>query len=108
LFWPLMVGASVVVAEPGGHRDPWYVASVVERCGVSVCHFVPSMLSVFVEALGESAQQQGSVGLGSLRQVFCSGEALGVGAVEGLRGLVPSVRVVNLYGPTEAAVDVTS
>ncbi|WP_341261953.1 AMP-binding protein [Gordonia rubripertincta] len=52
LFWPLMVGASVVVAEPGGHRDPWYVASVVERFGVSVCHFVPSMLSVFVDALG--------------------------------------------------------
>ncbi|KSU58247.1 MULTISPECIES: non-ribosomal peptide synthetase [unclassified Gordonia (in: high G+C Gram-positive bacteria)] len=116
LFWPLMVGASVVVAEPGGHRDPWYVASVVERFGVSVCHFVPSMLSVFVDALGESVPQesvpqesvlQGS-GLGSLRQVFCSGEALGVGAVEGLRGLVPGVRVVNLYGPTEAAVDVTS
>ncbi len=104
LFWPLMVGASVVVAEPGGHRDPWYVASVVERFGVSVCHFVPSMLSVFVDALGGS----GGVGLGSLRQVFCSGEALGVAGVEGLRGLVPGVRVVNLYGPTEAAVDVTS
>jgi len=99
-----MVGASVVVAEPGGHRDPWYVASVVERFGVSVCHFVPSMLSVFVDALGGS----GGVGLGSLRQVFCSGEALGVAGVEGLRGLVPGVRVVNLYGPTEAAVDVTS
>ncbi|WP_238423677.1 AMP-binding protein, partial [Gordonia sp. 'Campus'] len=116
LFWPLMVGASVVVAEPGGHRDPWYVASVVERCGVSVCHFVPSMLSVFVDALKDSVLKDsvlgdsGSVvaGLGSLRQVFCSGEALGVGSVVGLRGLVPSVRVVNLYGPTEAAVDVTS
>ncbi|WP_159441556.1 condensation domain-containing protein [Gordonia westfalica] len=108
LFWPLMVGASVVVAEPGGHRDPWYVASVVERFGVSVCHFVPSMLSVFVDALGGSGGG-GSVGggLGSLRQVFCSGEALGVAGVEGLRGLVPGVRVVNLYGPTEAAVDVT-
>ncbi|WP_282916338.1 AMP-binding protein, partial [Gordonia terrae] len=117
LFWPLMVGASVVVAEPGGHRDPWYVASVVERFGVSVCHFVPSMLSVFVDALRDSgvgdsgvvgSGRRGVAGLGSLREVFCSGEALGVGAVEGLRGLVPSVRVVNLYGPTEAAVDVTS
>ncbi|MFE0751294.1 amino acid adenylation domain-containing protein [Gordonia sp. NPDC058843] len=48
------------------------------------------------------------MGLGSLRWVFCSGEALGVGAVEGLRGLVSGVGVVNLYGPTEAAVDVTS
>nr|WP_308195935.1 non-ribosomal peptide synthetase [Gordonia metallireducens] len=77
---------------------------MVERFGVSVCHFVPSMLSVFVDALGGS----GGAGLGSLRQVFCSGEALGVAGVEGLRGLVPGVRVVNLYGPTEAAVDVTS
>ncbi|MDH3011656.1 non-ribosomal peptide synthetase [Gordonia alkanivorans] len=114
LFWPLMVGASVVVAEPGGHRDPWYVASVVERFGVSVCHFVPSMLSVFVDALQGSGRDlvgrgdSASAGLGSLRQVFCSGEALGVAGVEGLRGLVPGVRVVNLYGPTEAAVDVTS
>ncbi|OCW86410.1 hypothetical protein A8M60_00170 [Nocardia farcinica] len=74
------------------------------------------MLSVFVDALGESVPQESVLrgsgglgsGLGSLRQVFCSGEALGVGAVEGLRGLVPGVRVVNLYGPTEAAVDVTS
>ena len=24
LFWPLMVGARLVVAEPGGHRDPAY------------------------------------------------------------------------------------
>ncbi|WP_376740535.1 AMP-binding protein, partial [Gordonia paraffinivorans] len=87
LFWPLMVGASVVVAEPGGHRDPWYVASVVERFGVSVCHFVPSMLSVFVDALGGSVDGGvGVSGLGSLRQVFCSGEALGVGAVRGLQG----------------------
>ncbi|WP_308192485.1 non-ribosomal peptide synthetase [Gordonia sp. 'Campus'] len=85
------------------------MASVVERCGVSVCHFVPSMLSVFVDALKDSVLgDSGVAGLGSLRQVFCSGEALGVGSVVGLRGLVPSVRVVNLYGPTEAAVDVTS
>ncbi|WP_423132995.1 AMP-binding protein [Gordonia rubripertincta] len=57
---------------------------------------------------GSGPVGSGGVGLGSLRQVFCSGEALGVAGVEGLRGLVPGVRVVNLYGPTEAAVDVTS
>ncbi|WP_040511837.1 AMP-binding protein, partial [Gordonia soli] len=109
LFWPLMVGSSVVVAEPGGHRDPWYVASVVERFGVSVVHFVPSMLSVFVEALsGSGGSGSGGVGLGSLRWVFCSGEALSVSVARGLAGLVSSAGLVNLYGPTEAAVDVTS
>nr|WP_269450264.1 AMP-binding protein [Gordonia sp. LAM0048] len=91
LFWPLMVGASVVVAEPGGHRDPWYVASVVERFGVSVCHFVPSMLSVFVDALRDSgvggSGRRGVAGLGSLREVFCSGEAFGCGCGGGFAGV---------------------
>ena len=51
LFWPLMVGARLVVADPGGHRDPVYLVGVIERWGVSVVHFVPSMLEVFVGEL---------------------------------------------------------
>ena len=29
LFWPLMVGARLVVAAVGGHRDPVYLAGVI-------------------------------------------------------------------------------
>src|SRR5690606_29060770 len=29
LFWPLQTGARIVVAEPGGHRDPAYLAGVI-------------------------------------------------------------------------------
>ncbi|WP_139812868.1 AMP-binding protein, partial [Prescottella equi] len=47
-FWPLQVGARLVVAVPDGHRDPAYLVRVMVECGVTVAHFVPSMLSVFV------------------------------------------------------------
>ncbi|NVJ02789.1 amino acid adenylation domain-containing protein, partial [Myxococcus sp. AM009] len=50
----------------------------------------------------------GLEGLGSLRRVVCSGEALSAELVKKAYARLPApVRVHNLYGPTEAAVDVT-
>ncbi|HEY0931433.1 MAG TPA: amino acid adenylation domain-containing protein [Gemmatimonas sp.] len=99
-FWPLQVGAKLVLAAPGGHREPRYLKEVVREQGVTVMHFVPSMLGAFLSEPGVSA-------LSSLRMVLCSGEALGVAHRDRLHDLWPNVRLVNLYGPTEAAVDVT-
>jgi len=67
---------------------------------VSVVHFVPSMLAVFVA-------EPTVADLPSLRYVFASGEALPGAVAARLRTLVPGAAVHNLYGPTEAAVDVT-
>ncbi|MFT4128312.1 MAG: amino acid adenylation domain-containing protein, partial [Gordonia sp. (in: high G+C Gram-positive bacteria)] len=50
----------------------------------------------------------GSVALGSVRQIFTSGEALTPAVAQSALAEVPSARLHNLYGPTEAAVDVTS
>ncbi|QBI54649.1 non-ribosomal peptide synthetase [Streptomonospora litoralis] len=101
LFWPFAAGAGLVVAEPGGHRDPAYLAATVAAHRVTVCHFVPSMLRVFVDApeAGDCV---------SLRQVFASGEALGTELAERFTQLLPAAALANLYGPTEAAVDVTA
>nr|WP_218023296.1 non-ribosomal peptide synthetase [Nocardia altamirensis] len=98
-FWPLQVGARLVVAKPDGHRDPAYLAQLIMDEGVTTAHFVPSMLAVFVADLrvGEC---------GSLRNVFASGEALPAPTAQRLRELT-GARLHNLYGPTEAAVDVT-
>nr|WP_233429644.1 non-ribosomal peptide synthetase [Nocardia elegans] len=98
-FWPLQVGARLVVARPDGHRDPAYLAEVIVREGVTVTHFVPSMLAVFV-AEPAAAECTG------LRNVFASGEALPGTTAQQLRRLT-GARLHNLYGPTEAAVDVT-
>ncbi|MBY4128506.1 amino acid adenylation domain-containing protein [Rhodococcus fascians] len=100
LFWPLQTGARLVLARPDGHRDPAYLATLMGDEGVTVAHFVPSMLAVF-------AAERTSIEARSLRWLFASGEALPVVTAQMVAAALPSVRLVNLYGPTEAAVDVT-
>jgi thioester reductase-like protein len=44
----------------------------------------------------------------SVRQIFCSGEALDRKSVDRYRTRFPNAAMHNLYGPTEAAIDVTA
>jgi amino acid adenylation domain-containing protein len=104
-FWPLSVGARLVLARPGGQRDAAYLARLIEREGITTAHFVPSMLAAFLEAAPADR-------CASLRRVVCSGEALPAELVarfyDRMGGVGnAAVRLHNLYGPTEAAVDVT-
>ncbi|WP_345349110.1 amino acid adenylation domain-containing protein, partial [Rhodococcus olei] len=99
LFWPLLVGAKLVIATHDGHRDPAYLARTMIERGVTVAHFVPSMLSVF---LAEASAED----VGTLRMVFSSGEALPADTASRFRKTFDAA-LHNLYGPTEAAVDVT-
>ena len=48
-FWPLMTGATLVMARPGGHRDPAYLCRVIAEQEITTLHFVPSMLQAFIE-----------------------------------------------------------
>ncbi|MYW44272.1 non-ribosomal peptide synthetase [Streptomyces sp. SID161] len=102
-FWPLMNGARLVVARPGGHQDPGYLAEVIRRESVTTVHFVPSMLRVFLADPAASS-------CGSLRRVIASGEALPPDLVGRFFEVFPppGVRLHNLYGPTEASVDVSA
>ncbi|HYO13946.1 MAG TPA: amino acid adenylation domain-containing protein, partial [Thermoanaerobaculia bacterium] len=101
LFWPLMTGARLVVARPGGHRDNAYLARLVIEQGITVLHFVPSMLQLFLEEPGVETCR-------TLRDVVCSGEALPAELARRFAARLGHARLHNLYGPTEAAVDVTS
>lgn len=98
-FWPLMQGAKLVVAVPDAHKDPKALQALIDRHSITTMHFVPSMLNLFLAAMPKAA-------CNSLRQVFCSGEALSCDTQEQFYSLISS-DLVNLYGPTEAAVDVT-
>ncbi|WP_218038469.1 amino acid adenylation domain-containing protein [Acrocarpospora pleiomorpha] len=98
-FWALCEGAAVVLAQPGGHRDPAYLTGVIQAHGITTAHFVPSMLRAFLT----DPDVPRCV---SLRRVICSGEALPTDLAAGFRRLL-DVPLHNLYGPTEAAVDVT-
>ncbi|HEY2062631.1 MAG TPA: amino acid adenylation domain-containing protein [Amycolatopsis sp.] len=97
-FWPLITGATLVVARPDGHKDPAYLADLIQTAEVTTVHFVPSMLEVWL------AEPKAADCIG-LRRVLCSGEALPADLVARLH--LPA-RLHNLYGPTEASVDVTA
>jgi len=98
-FWPLLNGARLVIARPGGHQDTAYIVEVVAKQKISVLHFVPSMLEVFL-------QQPRLEGCSCLRLVICSGEALRFELQEQFFARL-GAELYNLYGPTEAAIDVT-
>ncbi|RKH34120.1 amino acid adenylation domain-containing protein [Corallococcus praedator] len=99
-FWPLMTGAKLVVAKPGGHQDPAYLTALITSASVTTLHFVPSMLQAFLE-------EPDVAGCTSLKRVVCSGEALPLELKEQCLRMLPGAGLHNLYGPTEAAVDVT-
>jgi amino acid adenylation domain-containing protein len=98
-FWPISFGATLVIAEPGVHKDPAYVAKLIGAERITTIHFVPSMLREFLEA-GNLDR------CGSLQRVFASGEALSPNLRQKFYQRL-GAELHNLYGPTEAAVDVT-
>jgi amino acid adenylation domain-containing protein len=99
-FWPLITGACLAVAKPGGHRDNEYLVNAIVTNRVTTMHFVPSMLSLFLTS--DSLHR-----ITSLRQVMSSGEALPLELTKRFFSRLPKVKLHNLYGPTEAAIDVT-
>ncbi|HGE8464987.1 non-ribosomal peptide synthetase [Serratia nevei] len=100
-FWPMMVGARLAIAKPGGHQEPDYLSACIAQHGVTTLHFVPSMLQLFLRH-GDMAQ------CASLKRIMCSGEALPLATVQRCLQQLPQAELHNLYGPTEAAVDVSS
>jgi amino acid adenylation domain-containing protein len=98
-FWPLQVGASLVLAKPGGHKDSAYLIKLIIDRGITTLHFVPSMLNVFIE--GEDVTQ-----CACIKRVICSGETLPFDLQKRFYARL-NTKLYNLYGPTEAAVDVS-
>ncbi|NOS87517.1 MAG: amino acid adenylation domain-containing protein [Methylococcaceae bacterium] len=99
-FWPLMVGASLVIAQPDEHKDNLALIKLITAQSVTTLHFVPSMLQAFVGTPAAASCK-------SLLRVFCSGEALSADLVQRYYQQLDAP-LHNLYGPTEASVDVTA
>ncbi|MGE0218363.1 amino acid adenylation domain-containing protein, partial [Mycolicibacterium sp.] len=99
IFWPLSAGATLIVARPGGHRDPRYLAETIAEHRVTAVDFVPSLLELFLDEPAGAACT-------SLTRVTVGGEALGDDVARRFTDRFPETPLHNLYGPTEASVDV--
>lgn len=99
-FWaPLLAGASLVLAAPGRHADPRYLAATLEQFRITVVQLVPSV----AELLTRTPELERCT---TLRRVFLGGEALDWPLVERLHRVLDA-EVINLYGPAEVTVDST-
>ncbi|WP_433769677.1 non-ribosomal peptide synthetase [Pseudomonas putida] len=99
-FWPLITGARLLLAGPGEHRDPHRIAQLVREHGVTTLHFVPALLSLFID-------EPLSAECTSLRRLFSGGEALPAELRNRVLAQLPEVQLHNRYGPTETAINVT-
>ncbi|AXB42497.1 non-ribosomal peptide synthetase [Amycolatopsis albispora] len=99
LFTALHSGARLVVAEPGGHRDPGYLRRLIAEHGVTRAHFVPTMLAALVAADGGS--------LAPLELVESAGEPMSPELRDAFL-TATGAKLLNAYGPTETTVLVTA
>ncbi|MFT6836335.1 MAG: non-ribosomal peptide synthetase component F/aryl carrier-like protein, partial [Francisellaceae bacterium] len=97
-------GGQLVFAKPEGHKDPEYLLESIEKFGITKMHFVPSMLQVFMDYI--EAGDLSFSKLSSLKDIFCSGEALPLPLAKMVLDKL-SLKLNNLYGPTEASIDVS-
>lgn len=104
LFLPTLNGGSHYLLQPRFESFPKAVAAALESEGITLVHFVPSLLKPVLQELHSIP----SSSLAALRKVYVSGESLSASLVQqfqqqfGMRCLL-----TNLYGPTEAAIDVS-
>ncbi len=99
LFAPLLSGACLLIAKPGGHQDTAYQLELMAREQVTHVDYVPTMLEVLLESEGLDQCEH-------LKIVTAAGEAL----TRELRDRFYSqtnAKLYNLYGPTEASLAVT-
>src|SRR3984957_18100250 len=86
-FWPLLAGARMVLARPGGHKDAAYLRDLIRAEG------------------GAAAEDADRCRV--LRRIICSGEELPADVAARCLQTLPA-ELHNLYGPTEAAIDVSA
>jgi amino acid adenylation domain-containing protein len=98
-FWPLISGACLVVAYSQGHKDTQYLVQTIQQERITILHFVPSMLAMFL-------QEAGLEDCTGLRRIFSSGEALPADSVHRTHQRLQA-SLHNLYGPTEASIEVS-
>ena len=109
LLWWSLHGASMCLLPPHTEKFPSVITHTVDKYRVSILHFVPSMLNVFMEYI-ENRGEYEIEKIRSLKQVFASGEPLLPHHVQYFNKLIRNrtgTRLTNLYGPTEATIDVT-
>ncbi|MER7972321.1 amino acid adenylation domain-containing protein [Streptomyces sp. NPDC096080] len=102
--WELLApacGATVVLGEPGLHRDPDRIAAHIARHRITTLQCVPTLLQALLDTAEPAL-------FASLEQIFSGGEVLSRDLALRCTEALPHVSLVNLYGPTECTINSSS
>jgi amino acid adenylation domain-containing protein len=101
LYWPLLAGAAVVIAEPGRQRDAAHLAQLIRDAHVTTFCCVPSLLELFLLDRDSGERYDG------LKYVIAGGEALSPDLVRRFHARSTG-SLTNIYGPSECTVFATA
>lgn len=102
ILWPLCSQGTLVVPSERRPADVEYAVGVIERHGVTMTDFVPSIFSLLVRSI--STGKLCADRLGSLRCLIIGGEEMDASAVVTFLKHVSHIKLINTYGHTEASV----
>lgn len=97
LLWPLMAGASVILAKPDGEKESAYLIDLIAQRQITVAYFVSSMLSIFLEEPKLKTCQH-------LRRVFVGGEAFPFALKQRCWERLPNCEAIEIYGSSETVI----
>lgn len=96
-YAPLLSGASILLAEPGGHYDMNYLIREMKEKNVTLIQMIPSVMHLLIETSGIEE-------VTSLKHLVLGGEAVSRSLKERIFERMPHVLLHNIYGPAEATV----
>lgn len=98
LLTGLLSGAQLIIAKPGGNRDPSYLTTLINHHKITTIYFVPSLLRLFISNLEDFTCP-------SLNKMIIGGEILDTDLAERTIQKFKKLRLINVYGPTETSID---
>ncbi|MED1801253.1 amino acid adenylation domain-containing protein [Brevibacillus porteri] len=106
VLW-FFTGSKLCFLAPHAEKDPELIVKTVAQHQITYIHFVPSMLSIFLDHLEnvDCAEE-----IKTLQRVYTTGEALSAEQVQRFHRLIGQrnhTTLINLYGPTETTIEVT-
>ena len=96
-FGVLGAGATLVIPDAAGRRDPGHWAEQMARHRVTLWNSVPAMMEMLLEYTSGRPDSLGDM----LRLAFLGGDWIAVDLPERLAAQVPGAGVVSVGGPTE-------
>ncbi|GAA3046574.1 non-ribosomal peptide synthetase [Actinokineospora globicatena] len=100
ILLPLVTGGRVVIAKPGGERDPRYLLDLIDTERVAFVYLPSSMLDALLELAS------GTESLRGLKHVWCGGEVLTPDLFDRFRAALDTT-MYHGYGPAETTIGVS-